>query len=70
MSGTGEDPEVDESRALFFSMAVADAFAVAVLSLRFLYGPLLDPVFEITVFYLPAALLTAMYLRRVFRENG
>ena len=60
--GNNGKQRVDESKALFFSMLIAVILAVSILFLKVFYGALLDPVFEFFIYYLPATLLTAMYI--------
>ncbi|UCD72895.1 MAG: hypothetical protein JSW01_05470 [Candidatus Bathyarchaeota archaeon] len=67
--GENREQRVDESKALFFSMLIAVLLAVSIVLLKVFYGPLLDPVFEFLIYYLPATLLTTMYVLGKIKER-
>ena len=61
---SGEDDL--ESRALLCSMIIALLLAGFTVLLDVSFGSILDPAFEIAICYLPAFLLTIMYVWKRF----
>jgi len=70
-SESAEDKSgLDDSRALYYSMLLSLAFASSVLLTEMIWGPSLNSAFKFTVCYLPAVILTAIYIERRLRGEG
>lgn len=59
--------EIDESKALYYAFLISLLLAAITLLSRIIFGSFVDLTFEITLCYLPALLLAAVYIWKKFR---